>query len=353
MSVTVSNLVKRFTPGGRPAVHGVSFTAPTGAITTLLGPSGSGKTTVLRMVVGLERADGGSVTLGEVDCTHLPVRTRGVGVVFQGYALFRHLTVRRNIAFGLEVAKVPKAEREARVDEMLALVQLEQFANRYPEQLSGGQQQRVAFARALATKPKVLLLDEPFGALDTRVRHELRAWLAELHEKTHVTTLLVTHDQEEALELSQRVVVMNEGRIEQIGSPTDIYDRPATPFVASFIGNANVLSAKVTGGTAAVGALELTTSAATPDGTVVQAFVRPDEVKLARADPDAPPMALGVIEALVRVGGFVKVGLRLPSGERLTVEMPKPAFDELRASQGERVLVDLGNAKIFVEDYSI
>ncbi|MBX7100616.1 MAG: ABC transporter ATP-binding protein [Myxococcaceae bacterium] len=353
MSVTVEGLTKKFAPGGRPAVHQATFTAPSGAITTLLGPSGSGKTTVLRMIAGLEAADAGTVRLGALDCTRLPVRERGVGVVFQGYALFKHLSVRRNIAFGLEVRRRPKAEIDRRVEELLALVQLEALGDRLPDQLSGGQQQRVAFARALAIEPRVLLLDEPFGALDSRVRVELRTWLAELHRKTHLTTILVTHDQDEALELSQQVVVMNEGRIEQIGSPDEIYDRPATAFVAAFIGNANVLRGTVKEGQAALGAHALGALGSAPEGSAVQAFVRPDEVKLARADPDAPAMSLGLVEALTRIGGFVKVGLRLPSGERLTVELGKAEFEALSVSQGDRVLVDLGGAKIFVEDYSI
>ncbi|HLM47000.1 MAG TPA: ATP-binding cassette domain-containing protein, partial [Myxococcaceae bacterium] len=228
MSVIVEQVTKRFTATGTPAVSDVSFHAPSGAITTLLGPSGAGKSTLLRLIAGLELPDSGSVRIEGVDCTHLPVQQRGIGVVFQSYALFKHMTVRQNIAFGLETRRQPRADIEARVDEMLHLIQLEDLGKRYPSQLSGGQRQRVAFARALAIRPKLLLLDEPFGALDSRVRVELREWLQSLHERTGVTTLLVTHDQEEALEISQHVVVMSDGRVAQAGRPEDIYDRPST-----------------------------------------------------------------------------------------------------------------------------
>ncbi|HEX8537829.1 MAG TPA: ATP-binding cassette domain-containing protein, partial [Cystobacter sp.] len=236
MSVIVEHLTRQFTQGGTPAVSDVSFQAPAGAITTLLGPSGAGKSTLLRLIAGLELPDAGRVLIEGVDCTNMPVQQRGIGVVFQSYALFKHMTVRKNLAFGLETRRMPRAEVEARVDEMLELVQLEELGGRYPGQLSGGQRQRVAFARALAIRPKLLLLDEPFGALDSRVRVELREWLQSLHERTGVTTLLVTHDQEEALEISQHVVVMSEGRVAQEGPPEEIYDRPATPYVASFVG---------------------------------------------------------------------------------------------------------------------
>ncbi len=236
MSVRVEQLTKHFDEHSRkPAVDDVSFTAPKGAITALLGPSGSGKTTMLRLIAGLERPDRGRVYIRDRDFTDVPVRKRGVGFVFQGYALFQHMTVSKNVAFGLEVKRLAREAVAAKVRELLALVQLAELADRYPHQLSGGQRQRVAFARALATDPAVLLLDEPFGALDTRVRLELREWLKRLHRRTAVTTLLVTHDQGEALEVSERVVVMREGRVEQVGTPREIRDRPASAFVASFL----------------------------------------------------------------------------------------------------------------------
>ena len=213
MSLIVKNLTKRFTAKGTPAVSEVSFSAPSGGITTLLGPSGSGKSTVLRVVAGLEQADGGQVMFGDQDVTALAPQHRGIGFVFQSYALFKHMNVRRNIAFGLGVRKVPKADADKKVDELLALVHLTQFADRLPSQLSGGQRQRMALARALAVEPNVLLLDEPFGALDAQVRKELRVWLRRLHDEIHVTTVFVTHDQEEAFEVADRVVVMNHGKI--------------------------------------------------------------------------------------------------------------------------------------------
>jgi sulfate transport system ATP-binding protein len=217
-------------------------------------------------------------------------------------------------------------------------VQLDGLGDRRPEELSGGQRQRVAFARALATRPKVLLLDEPFGALDARVRRELRVWLRELHDKTHVTTLLVTHDQDEALELSAEVVLMNEGRVVQKGAPHELYDRPATPFVASFIGNANVIRTRA------------------PDGSAVDAFVRPHDVKIAKIDADeesGPSVAIAVIESLTRVGGYVKVALTLPDKDTMTVELAKCEVDALGLQSGDRVMVDLKAARVFVEDYAI
>ena len=253
MSLVVRNLTKRFTARGTPAVADVSFAAPTGGITTLLGPSGSGKSTVLRMVAGLEQPDSGTVVFGDRDFTTVPAQRRGIGFVFQSYALFKHMNVRKNIAFGLRVRKMPADQMSARVDELLALVQLEGLGDRYPGQLSGGQRQRVAFARALAISPQLLLLDEPFGALDAQVRLELREWLRRFHDKRHVTTLLVTHDQEEAMEVSDHVVVMHEGRVAQVGQPQEVYDRPATPFVASFVGGANVLHGHMREGRASVG----------------------------------------------------------------------------------------------------
>ncbi len=253
MSLVVNNLTKRFTLRGTPAVADVSFAAPTGGITTLLGPSGSGKSTVLRMVAGLEQPDSGTVQFGERDFTTVPAQRRGIGFVFQSYALFKHMNVRKNIAFGLRVRKTAPEEVRARVDELLSLVQLDGLGERYPGQLSGGQRQRVAFARALAIAPQLLLLDEPFGALDAQVRLELREWLRRFHDQRHVTTLLVTHDQEEAMEVSDHVVVMHEGRVAQVGQPQEVYDRPATPFVASFVGGANVLRGHMRDGRASVG----------------------------------------------------------------------------------------------------
>src|SRR6516164_6196927 len=248
MGIAVRRLSKRY--GTFRAVDDVSFEVPTGQLVALLGPSGSGKSTILRIIAGLETPESGAVELTGEDATAVPIQRRGVGFVFQHYALFRHMTVRENIAFGLKVRKRPRAEIRARVDELLDLVQLRGYATRYPSQLSGGQRQRVALARALAPRPKVLLLDEPFGALDAKVRDELRTWLRRLHDEVHVTSLFVTHDQQEAFEVADQVVVLNRGRIEQMGPPQELYERPATPFVTGFLGAVNVLRGQSASGMA-------------------------------------------------------------------------------------------------------
>lgn len=240
MSIEVKNVNKRF--GSFVALDNVNLSIPTGQLTALLGPSGGGKTTLLRIIAGLEAADSGSVEIGGVDATMLPVQKRNVGFVFQHYAAFKHMSVAKNIAFGLEIRKRPKDEIKDRVEELLELVHLEQFGHRLPAQLSGGQRQRMALARALAVEPSVLLLDEPFGALDAKVRKELRDWLRHLHDEVHVTTVFVTHDQEEALEVADEIVVINEGRVEQVGSPDELYDAPANDFVMSFLGPTTVLN---------------------------------------------------------------------------------------------------------------
>jgi sulfate/thiosulfate transport system ATP-binding protein len=234
MSIEISGINKNF--GDFVALQDVSLNIPTGRLTALLGPSGGGKSTLLRIIAGLEAADEGTVRIEGMEATHLPPQRRNVGFVFQHYAAFKHMSVAKNVAFGLEIRKRPKAEVKRRVDELLELVHLQQFSHRLPSQLSGGQRQRMALARALAVEPTVLLLDEPFGALDAKVRKELRDWLRRLHDEVHVTTVFVTHDQEEALEVADEIVVINEGRIEQIGTPDQLYDSPANDFVMSFLG---------------------------------------------------------------------------------------------------------------------
>ena len=237
MSIQVRHVSKHF--GSFHALDDVSIDVDGGSLTALLGPSGSGKSTLLRIIAGLEQPDEGEILLAGEDATDSPPQKRGVGFVFQHYAAFKHMTVRDNIAFGLKIRKRPAAETKARVDELIDLVQLQGFGDRYPAQLSGGQRQRMALARALAPEPEVLLLDEPFGALDARVRAELRVWLRRLHEETHTTTVFVTHDQEEAMEVADRIVVMNKGRVEQVAGPRELYDQPANAFVMSFVGQAN------------------------------------------------------------------------------------------------------------------
>jgi len=355
--VTVDGLTKRFTARGTPAVAEVSFQAPAGGITTLLGPSGSGKSTVLRIIAGLENPDSGRVLFADRDYTGVPVQARGVGFVFQSYALFKHMTVRKNIAFGLGIRGRSKAAIDQKVDELLALVQLEDYGDRYPAQLSGGQRQRVAFARALAIDPGVLLLDEPFGALDAQVRIELRAWLRKFHDQRHVTTLLVTHDQEEAMEVSDHIVVMSDGRVAQAASPREVYDHPATPFVASFVGGANVLQGTMLDGRLSMDALPAQGASGTPSGAAVHAFVRPHDVKVTKASagatPDHPHVSLARVERLAWLGAHVKLSLKLRDGLAMTVELPCAEIDTLRIAEGDFVMADLRQAKVFVEDYSI
>jgi sulfate transport system ATP-binding protein len=341
VSVQGKDLVKRFGKQSEvAAVEKVSFSAPHGRVTALLGPSGSGKSTVLRMVAGLETPDSGSILIDEKDTTLVPVRERRVGFVFQSYALFGHMTVADNIAFGLSVRKRPKKECLERAEELLSLVQLEGYGKRFPSELSGGQRQRVALARALAPDPRVLLLDEPFGALDARVRQELREWLHELHDKTKVTTLLVTHDQEEAFELADHVVLLQAGVVAQAGAPAELYDKPANAFVAAFLGGAREVSKS------------LVKDSEEPQA---RAFVRPHDVRLTKLDADGAgeAIATGKIERLVRVGGFVKLSLTLDDGDLLSVQMSKTELDELGIEVGERVRVEVKETKLFVNDYSI
>ena len=357
MNVRVEGLTKNFATRASPAVFQADFEAVSDGITTLLGPSGSGKTTILRIIAGLESADAGRVMVGGEDITSIPVQKRGFGFVFQSFALFGHMTVRENIAFGLRAQHAPKDQIEARVTELLGLVQLEGYGERYPGQLSGGQRQRVGFARALAPRPKLLLLDEPFGALDTRVRLELREWLRRLHAATHLTTILVTHDQEEALDLSDRIVVMDGGRIQQVGSPNDVYESPATPFVASFIGSANVLRGRVSAGYAQVASLSLDVPANTPDGTAVRAVVRPHDIRIGRAvngdNSGNRRTAVGRISRMVSLGPHVKLDLALTTGDLVTVHVARREYEGLGLVDGEPVLVDMESARVFLEDYVI
>ncbi len=314
MGIRVRNLRKRFAEF--TALDDVSLEVPDGSLTALLGPSGSGKSTLLRIIAGLEQPDAGEVPIGGENATALPPQRRNVSFVFQHYAAFKHMTVRDNIGFGLRIRKRPKAEIRKRVDELLHLVQLDGFAERYPAQLSGGQRQRMALARALAFEPKVLLLDEPFGALDARVREELRDWLRRLHDEVHVTTVLVTHDQEEAMEVASRIVVMNHARVEQIGTPLEIYQHPATEFVMGFVGKVN---------------------------RVGDAYIRPHDVIV--CEPDAIGCDLATVERLVTLGFETRVELRLADGHRVWAEMPLPEVDRLGLGAGKAVGVDLSRIR--------
>ncbi len=357
MSVEVKNIKKQF--GRFPALHDLSLKVESGELVALLGPSGSGKTTLLRIIGGLEFPDNdeASVSFYGEDVTGLPAHKRRVGFAFQHYALFRHLDVFENIAFGLRVRPFWSRPKEfdirGRVEKLLKLIQLESLGKRYPSQLSGGQRQRVALARALAVEPKVLLLDEPFGALDAKVRKDLRQWLRRLHEEIHVTTLFVTHDQEEALEVADRVAILREGKIEQIGTPAEIYDHPATPFVYDFLGNVNAFAGKVRDGSVHIGGSKF--ASAGYDGGAEKsatAFVRPHDIRVSRV-PGGPATFNARVKHFNAVGPFASLELeRLDSHEPFTVQLSQEQFHELQPRPGEELFVELRNVKVF-EDYSI
>ncbi|MDQ7989350.1 MAG: sulfate ABC transporter ATP-binding protein [Candidatus Dactylopiibacterium sp.] len=343
MSIEVRNISKRF--GNFVALDNISLEIPTGELVALLGPSGCGKTTLLRIIAGMESSDTGQVLFHGEEATHVHTRERRVGFVFQHYALFRHMTVFENVAFGLRVK--PRAERPAegeireRVTRLLQLVQLDWLADRYPSQLSGGQRQRIALARALAVEPKVLLLDEPFGALDTQVRKELRRWLRRLHDEMHIASVFVTHDQEEALEVADRVVVMNKGRIEQLGTPDEVYSAPASPFVYRFLGNVNVFRNRVHGQWAEVDRAEQ----AGKDEAL--AFVRPHDIEIQR---DASPGALsaGVLHVQA-IGPLVRVEVE-HQGEIFEVELTREQHQALALAAGETVWLRPRNLRVFQGD---
>ena len=307
MGIRVHNVAKRF--GDFVALNDVSVDIPTGSLTALLGPSGGGKSTLLRIIAGLEQPDSGSIEIAGEDSTLLPPQRRNVGFVFQHYAAFKHMTVRGNVAFGLQIRKRPKREVDDRVNELLDLVHLRQFADRYPSQLSGGQRQRMALARALAVEPQVMLLDEPFGALDAKVRKELRDWLRRLHDEVHVTTVFVTHDQEEAMEVADEIVVINNGSIEQIGTPDELYDRPVNDFVMDFLGPVTRL-----GGVA----------------------VRPHDIEIL---PDHAPRSVpATIVRLVRLGFEVRVDA-VADGQDVWVQITRGEADRLDLAPGSEVFV--------------
>jgi sulfate/thiosulfate transport system ATP-binding protein len=306
--IEVRKIVKRF--GDFTALDGVSVDVPTGSLTALLGPSGSGKSTLLRVIAGLERPDAGEIRLDGNDVTRVAPQERGVGFVFQHYAAFKHMTVRDNVAFGLKIRRRPRAEVKQRVSELLDLVQLSRLGDRYPAQLSGGQRQRMGLARALAVDPRVLLLDEPFGALDARVRKELRIWLRRLHDETHTTTVIVTHDQEEAMEVADCVVVMNAGIIEQTAPPRELYDHPANEFVMSFVGPVNRLG---------------------------DAFIRPHDVEVLLEPNGATQEAM--VERLVHLGFEVRVELLRDDGTQLSAQITREQAEALELDPGQIVYV--------------
>jgi sulfate transport system ATP-binding protein len=318
MAIQVRGVSKHY--GDFLALDDVSLTVSDGALTALLGPSGSGKSTLLRVIAGLETPDRGEVLIGSEEVTHAPARTRGVGFVFQHYAPFKHMTVHDNIGFGLRVRKRSKQEIRERVHELLALVRLEGLAGRFPSQLSGGQLQRMALARALAVQPEVLLLDEPFGALDAQVRGELREWLRRLHDEIHVTTIFVTHDQEEAMELAEEIVLMNEGRIEQTGSPRELYESPRNQFVMSFIGPVNRLG---------------------------DAFLRPHDIHILREPDGSGTEAL--VERVVHLGFEVRVELRLNDGREVWAQVTREEARQLELAEGQILTVRLPEPRVFAD----
>lgn len=338
MGIIVESVFKNF--GSFKALDNVSLEIKSGSLVALLGPSGSGKSTLLRLIAGLESPDSGRILLTGKDATNQSVQERNIGFVFQHYALFKHMTVRENIAFGLEIRKTVKKRIKARVDELLELVQLSGFGERYPSQLSGGQRQRVALARALAVEPNVLLLDEPFGALDAKVRKDLRAWLRRLHDEVHVTTVFVTHDQEEAMEVSDEVVVMNKGCIEQVGSPAQIYDHPASAFVMSFIGPVNVLpsSSRIFQGNGF-------------DSAHPEMFLRPQDVVIETVSNGSTVAAR--VSRLIHLGWEIQVELTLDDGQVVNANLSRDRFDELHLEPQQRVYVKPKEAKSFPIYYSI
>ncbi|HSA58565.1 MAG TPA: ABC transporter ATP-binding protein [bacterium] len=342
MSIKVQNLKKRF--NGFQAVDDVSFQVADGAFVTLLGPSGSGKSTILRCIAGLEEAGSGSIEINGQDVTHVPVQERQIGFVFQHYALFRHMSILDNVAFGPRVRGAGKKERHEKARELLHLVGLSGMENRRPSQLSGGQRQRVALARALAPEPQLLLLDEPFGALDARLRKELRAWLRELHDRIRLTSLLVTHDQDEAFELSDRVLVVNQGKIEQEAHPQAIFDRPATAFVASFVGETNHVEGVVEEGTVAWGPFRFK-AIHLREGTRASVLFRPSDVYVAsrREDGGWP----GVIQSVQFLGANVALAIRLEHGSVLNAIVPKGVADQSGFEEGKRVYTHVTRAHVF------
>jgi sulfate transport system ATP-binding protein len=315
MGITVVEVNKQF--NGHVALEDVSLSIAAGSLTALLGPSGSGKSTLLRVIAGLEQPDSGRVLIEDVDVTNQPARRRGIGFVFQHYAAFKHMTVWDNVAFGLQIRRRKRSEIKGRVSELLELVQLTPFAKRYPAQLSGGQRQRMALARALAVEPRVLLLDEPFGALDARVRKELRDWLRRLHDEVHVTTIIVTHDQEEAMEVADQIALLHEGRIEQVGAPRDLYDNPANEFVMGFVG---------------------------PVNRIGQALVRPRDVAVALEPGDGEE---AMVERVVHLGFEVRVELVRHDGEHLSAQLTSDEAEQLELEQGQIVYVRTNRARTF------
>jgi sulfate transport system ATP-binding protein len=352
MSIEIRNIKKNF--GQFSALNDVSLDVPSGELVALLGPSGCGKTTLLRIIAGLETPDSGNILFHGNDATERQVREREVGFVFQHYALFRHMTVFENVAFGLRVrpknTRPSEAEIKRRVHELLTLVQLDWLADRYPPQLSGGQRQRIALARALAVEPKVLLLDEPFGALDAKVRKELRRWLRRLHDELHITSIFVTHDQEEALEVADRVVVINKGVIEQIGTPQDVYDHPVSPFVYQFLGNVNQFASHIHEGEVKLAGIDLKLDKHhDTQNSPALAFVRPHDIEIHNTVKENQVGFKAIVRYVNAVGPLVKVELeRIDHTELIEVELTQERFRELKLTSAQHVYIYPRNVRVFL-----
>lgn len=349
MSIEIKNVEKTF--GAFKALKTINFSIESGELIALLGPSGCGKTTLLRIIAGLEMPDRGSILFHGEDATDRHVRDRNVGFVFQHYALFRHMTVFENIAFGLRVRprhlRPSETAIRQKVHDLLKLVQLDWLAERYPPQLSGGQRQRIALARALAIEPKVLLLDEPFGALDAKVRKDLRRWLRRLHDELHVTSVFVTHDQEEALEVADRVVVLNEGRVEQIGTPEAVYDHPATPFVYQFLGDVNLFHGRVHEGEAHIGEARMEWPDNTPHQDSAIFYVRPHEIDITRVAETTAAIAARVSD-IRSLGATVRIELERTDGQGLVeAELARDQFSALALVRGESVYLQARRLRMF------
>ncbi|MBB2484544.1 sulfate ABC transporter ATP-binding protein [Mitsuaria sp. WAJ17] len=347
MSIQVRNIHKQF--GDFTALGDVSLDFPTGELVALLGPSGCGKTTLLRIIAGLETPDRGQVLLDGEDASDTHVRERQVGFVFQHYALFRHMTVFDNVAFGLRVKprkqRPSEAEIKKKVHELLNLVQLDWLADRYPPQLSGGQRQRIALARALAVEPRVLLLDEPFGALDAKVRKELRRWLRRLHDELHITSIFVTHDQEEALEVADRIVLMDHGKVEQVGSPQEVWERPATPFVYGFLGAVNRFEGEAQGSVLHMGEQQLRHGGGIQTQGRVLAYARPHELQIL-TDVQARGLP-ATVDRVLSFGAAARVELRGPDGQHLEAELTREQASQLQLQPGQRVQLQASRLSLF------
>lgn len=352
MSIQIQNINKHF--GQFNALQNINLEINSGELVALLGPSGCGKTTLLRIIAGLEVPDSGNIIFNGEDATDKHVRERQVGFVFQHYALFKHMSVFDNVAFGLRVrpreTRPSEAEIKKRVMHLLKMVQLDWLAERYPAQLSGGQRQRIALARSLAVEPKVLLLDEPFGALDAKVRKELRRWLRHLHDELHVTSVFVTHDQEEALEVADRIVVMNKGQIEQAGTPDHVYEHPETPFVYQFLGNVNLFHGRVHEGEMAIGDYRHTVDEhqAVSNQEAI-AYIRPHDLEISR-EQDEESMVSGEIEYVHAIGPLVRLEVQIANKQLIEIEITKDRYQKLKLNLGETVFIKPKNLKVFLTD---